>query len=128
MFRWSNFTKICSRIWNCLLGVACWFCPTRWTGHNHWWLGGHRWNSVSKSKTSSWFYFYFSASFWGGGVTFCLYYFLLLFHLWLFNECVRNFAIHIWFLATCFVERVGAEVVECACVIGVPDVKVIITY
>jgi len=33
-----------------------------------------------------------------------------------------------WFLATCFLERVGAEVVECASVIGVPDVKVIITY
>ncbi|BAT78151.1 hypothetical protein VIGAN_02079700 [Vigna angularis var. angularis] len=26
-------------------------------------------------------------------------------------------------LSTCFVERVGAQVVECACVIGVPDVK-----
>ncbi|RZC25691.1 G-type lectin S-receptor-like serine/threonine-protein kinase SD1-1 isoform G [Glycine soja] len=29
-----------------------------------------------------------------------------------------------WFLATCFLERVGAEVVECASVIGVPDVKI----
>lgn len=31
-------------------------------------------------------------------------------------------------LSTSFVERVGAEVVECACVIGVPDVKVTTNY
>ena len=65
----------------------------------------------------------------GEGVTFCLY---ILSFFYFTSDCsmhvVPTLLYILWFLATCFVERVGAEVVECACVIGVPDVKVIITY
>jgi len=39
-------------------------------------------------------------------------------------QCMWSQLPHICLHSTSFVERVGAEVVECACVIGVPDVKV----
>lgn len=101
-FRWSDIWGVCVGIWDGLPANACRCCSARGTCDCHRWFGSYWRHFVCSNKTS-------------GYVTFI--------------ACPRSalslyISVHWSGIVNYLSERVGAEVVECGCVIGLPEDKV----